>query len=57
MSPVSKYTFAKRTNADAFTKIYEGYVMNFYDAYNIAVHDFTEADEERIKIVNNENRK
>ncbi|MDD2452149.1 MAG: nitrous oxide reductase accessory protein NosL [Sulfurovum sp.] len=45
MSNFSKYTFAKRKDADAFAKAYGGYVMNFYDAYAIAMQDFT--DEKR----------
>ncbi|MDM5272465.1 nitrous oxide reductase accessory protein NosL [Sulfurovum sp. zt1-1] len=40
MSHFSKYAFAKRKNADAFVKKYGGHVMNFYDAYTIAMQDF-----------------
>ncbi|MBD3791460.1 MAG: nitrous oxide reductase accessory protein NosL [Campylobacterales bacterium] len=42
MSNFSKYAFAKRKDADAFAKAYGGYVMNFYDAYTIAMEDFME---------------
>jgi nitrous oxide reductase accessory protein NosL len=41
MSNFSKYAFAKRKDADLFVKEYGGYVMNFYDAYTIAMQDFT----------------
>ena len=40
ISRISKYAFAKRSDADAFVKAYGGYVMNFYDAYRIAFEDF-----------------
>jgi len=40
MSNFSKYAFAKRKDADLFVKEYGGYVMNFYDAYTIAMQDF-----------------
>jgi copper chaperone NosL len=40
MSPISKYAFAKRSDADAFAKAYGGLVMNFYDAYTVAYEDF-----------------
>lgn len=40
MTRFSKYAFAKRADADAFVETYGGHVMNFYDAYTIAVQDF-----------------
>lgn len=40
MTRFSKYAFAKREDADAFVEKYGGHVMNFYDAYTIAVQDF-----------------
>lgn len=45
MTRFSKYAFAKREDADAFVKKYGGHVMNFYDAYTIAVQDFMENGE------------
>jgi len=44
MSHISKYAFAKRSNADAFVKDYGGIVMNFYDAYTIAMKDYVEGN-------------
>jgi copper chaperone NosL len=45
MTRFSKYAFAKREDADAFAGKYGGHVMNFYDAYTIAMQDFTENGE------------
>ena len=45
MSNFSKYAFAQRKDADAFAQKYGGYVMNFYDAYTIAMQDFTEEEQ------------
>lgn len=47
MSNFSKYAFAKRKDADAFVQKYGGYVMNFYDAYTIAMQDFTNESSEQ----------
>ncbi len=41
MSKVSKYAFSKKEAADDFAKKYGGKVMKFYDAYDIAIKDFT----------------
>ena len=45
MTRFSKYAFAKRADADAFVRQYEGHVMNFYDAYTVAMEDFMEEEE------------
>lgn len=42
MSHISKYAFEKRSDADAFAKLYGGNVMNFYDAYTVTMKDFNE---------------
>ena len=42
MTRYSKYAFAKRKDADAFAKKHGGHVMNFYDAYTVAIQDFEE---------------
>jgi len=41
MSRISKYAFAKKTDALAFQKAFGGEIMKFYDAYNVATKDFT----------------
>ena len=40
MSRVSKYAFAKKSEAEAFAKANGGKVMPFYDAYDVAKKDF-----------------
>lgn len=44
MTRFSKYAFAKRKDANAFVQKYGGHVMNFYDAYTIAMQDFMEEE-------------
>lgn len=44
MTRFSKYAFAKRKDADAFVEKYGGHVMNFYDAYTVAMQDFMEEE-------------
>ena len=46
MSMVSKYAFAKKTEAEKFAKKYGGKVMNFKEAYMTAKKDF--ADDARM---------
>jgi len=41
MSNISKYAFAKKTDALSFAKAYGGKIMKFYDAYAVATKDFT----------------
>ena len=41
MSRTSKYAFKTKEQAEAFAKKYGGKVMKFYDAYDIAIKDFT----------------
>ncbi len=41
MSRTSKYAFARHSDAKAFAKKYAGTIMKFYDAYNVAIKDFT----------------
>ncbi len=41
MSRVSKYAFAKRSQADAFANSFGGKVMKFYDAYDVSKKDFS----------------
>ena len=41
MSRVSKYAFAKKSDAQAFAKANGGEIMKFYDAYRIATKDFS----------------
>ncbi len=41
MSSVSKYAFSTKEAAEKFSKLYGGKVMGFYDAYDIAIKDFT----------------
>lgn len=43
MSRISKYAFASKKEAEAFAKAYGGKVMGFYDAYGVAIKDFTKA--------------
>jgi len=41
MSKVSKYAFQTKEAAEKFAKVNGGKVMKFYDAYDIAIKDFT----------------
>jgi nitrous oxide reductase accessory protein NosL len=41
MSRISKYAFAKKSDAESFAKEFGGKVMKFYDAYDVATKDFT----------------
>ncbi len=41
MSAISKYAFSTKKAATSFAKKYGGEVMRFYDAYDIAIKDFT----------------
>jgi nitrous oxide reductase accessory protein NosL len=41
MSKTSKYAFATKEAAEKFAKANGGKVMKFYDAYDIAIKDFT----------------
>ncbi len=41
MSKVSKYAFAKKSDAKEFSQKFGGKVMKFYDAYDVAIKDFT----------------
>ena len=40
MSHVSKYAFAKKSEAEEFAKSFGGKLMKFYDAYDVAKRDF-----------------
>ncbi len=40
MSRTSKYAFAKKSDANNFSKKFGGKVMNFYDTYTVAMKDF-----------------
>ena len=40
MSRISKYAFAKKSDAETFAQSFGGKVMKFYDAYEVAKKDF-----------------
>jgi len=39
MSRTSKYAFAKKSEAEAFSKKFGGKIMNFYDTYTVSMKD------------------